>query len=260
MELLLFFACAFAITWAILGAYLLAPKPMSAALGPMKTGSAVFFLAVYAPSLSAIGLTFILGGLSGLRNLGASAIRIEGRWWWIALSLIGYPLFWLVVAMIQTALSGKPLGSVPYSNWYAVLPTVIASGFVFRDAGPLGEEFGWRGYALPRLLELMNARWAALVLGAVWAAWHLPAFFLSGLSQSKFQFGVFFLMVVCFSILMTLLYIHTRGSVLLAGIIPHMWFNAVSKAGIHPVDWLAIGTAAVVFVIGGRIWRTPDVT
>jgi membrane protease YdiL (CAAX protease family) len=258
MELLLFFVCAFAVTWAILGAYLVAPKPMTAALGPMKTGSAVFFLAVYAPSLSAIVLTLILGGLSGLRNLGASAIRIAGRWWWVAFSLVGYPLFWLVITMIQTAISGKSLAAVPYSNWYAALPAVIASGFIFRDAGPLGEEFGWRGYALPRLLAVMNARWAALVLGAIWAVWHLPAFFLSGLSQSKFQFGIFFFVVIGFSILMTLLFIHTRGSVLLAGIIPHMWFNAVSKAGIHPVDWLTIATAAAVLVFGGRIWRSSD--
>jgi hypothetical protein len=92
----------------------------------------------------------------------------------------------------------------------------------------------------------------------VWALWHLPAFFLAGLSQSKFQFGVFFFVVIGFSVFMTMLLIHTRGSVLLAGIVQHMWFNGVSKAGIHPVDWIVIALAAVLLIFGGRLWRSGD--
>lgn len=258
-EVLLFFALVYAITWTICGAYLLAPKAATSVLGSMKTGSVVFFAAVYAPSVTSVVLTLVLGGWPALRRLGASIVRIAGRWWWILLALVGYPLLWLVVAMIEALASGRGLSSVPYGNWYSALPLVIASGFVFRDAGPLGEELGWRGFALPRLLAIMEARWAALTLGAVWALWHLPAFFLSGLSQSKFQFGSFFFVVVGFSVFMTLLFIHTRGSVLLAGILPHMWFNGVSKAGIHPIDWVIVAIAAALVVFGGRLWRSGDI-
>jgi len=258
-EVLLFFALVYAITWAICGAYLLAPKAATSLLGTMKTGSAVFFVAVYAPSVTSVVLTLVLGGLPALRRLGAAVVRVTGRWWWIVLALVGYPLLWLVVAMIEALARGRGLSSVPYSNWYSALPLVIASGFVFRDAGPLGEELGWRGFALPRLLAIMEARWAALTLGAVWALWHLPAFFMSGLSQSKFQFGSFFFVVVGFSVFMTLLFIHTRGSVLLAGILPHMWFNAVSKAGVHPIDWVVIAIAAALVVFGGRLWRSDHI-
>ena len=258
-EVLLFFALVYAITWAICGAYLLAPKAATSLLGTMKTGSAVFFVAVYAPSVTSVVLTLVLGGLPALRRLGAAVVRVTGRWWWIVLALVGYPLLWLVVAMIEALARGRGLSSVPYSNWYSALPLVIASGFVFRDAGPLGEELGWRGFALPRLLAIMEARWAALTLGAVWALWHLPAFFMSGLSQSKFQFGSFFFVVVGFSVFMTLLFIHTRGSVLLAGILPHMWFNAVSKAGVHPIDWVVIAIAAALVDFGGRLWRSDHI-
>ncbi len=257
-EVLLFFALVYAITWTICGAYLLAPRAATAVFGTMKTGSAVFFAAVYAPSLTSIVLTLLLGGWPALRRLGASVVRVAGHWRWILLGLVGYPLLWLIVAMIEALATGRGLSSVPYSNWYSALPLVIASGFVFRDAGPLGEELGWRGFALPRLLAIMDARWAALTLGAVWALWHLPAFFMSGLSQSKFQFGEFFFVVVGFSVLMTLLFIHTRGSVLLAGILQHMWFNSVSKAGIHPVDWVLIGIATALVVFGGRLWHSSD--
>ena len=258
LELSLFFSLTFLVTWAICGIYLLTPKAATAIFGPMKTGSPIFFAAVYAPSVCAVVLTLIREGPAGLLAMGASAIRIAGRWWWVLAALIGYPLLWLVVSMIQALATGKSLASVPYGNWYAILPTVILSGFIFRDAGPLGEELGWRGYALPRLLDLMSARKAALLLGAIWAIWHVPAFFLGGLSQSKFQFGSFFFEVIGFSVFMTLLFMHTRGSILLSGIIPHMWFNAVSKAGIHPVGWITVILAAALVLFGRRFWRPSD--
>jgi hypothetical protein len=258
IELVAFFVLVFALNWAICGAYLIAPELATSTLGPMKTGSPIYYVAVYAPSVSAIILTFAFNGLSGLRQLGASIIRIAGHWWWIVLALIGYPLFWLLTYVVQALIGGRPLTSVPYHDWYIGLPLVVLTGFVFRDPGPLGEELGWRGFALPRLLGMTGPRTAAVGLGAVWAIWHLPAFYLAGLSQSHFDFRVFFFVVVGFSVLMTILFIHTRGSVLLAGVIQHMWFNGVSKAGIHWIDWLVIVVAGLLLVLGGAIWRVPS--
>jgi membrane protease YdiL (CAAX protease family) len=257
IELLAFFAVAFALTWTICCAYIFAPKAATAVLGTMKTGSAIFFVAVYAPSLTSLALTAVLAGRIGLLRLGAAVLRVAGRWPWVVASLIGYPAIWLIVAVVQALLAGRPLSAVPWNHWYGALPMVILSGFVFHDAGPLGEELGWRGYALPRLLSLTGPRRAAVILGAVWAIWHLPAFYLSGLSQSKFHFEGFFFVVVGFSVFMTVLFLNTRGSILLAGIIPHMWFNAVSKAGIHPIDGVVIALAAGLLLLGGPIWRTP---
>ena len=258
VDLLLFFGLAFALTWGILGAYIAWPRALTAHLGAMKTGSPIFFAVVYAPSLSSIALTLARQGRFGLLRLGRSAIRVAGRWWWVLASLAGYPLVWLICAMATAILQGKGLAAVAYQDWYEGLPLVILSGFVFHDAGPLGEELGWRGYALPQLLSLMGPRQAALLLGAIWAVWHLPAFFLSGLSQSKFQFGDFFFQVIGFSVFMTVIFIHTRGSVLLAGIIPHMWFNAVSKAGIHPLSWVTIALAAGLLVVGRPLWSATE--
>lgn len=253
-ELAAFFGLAFALTWMICGAYIFAPAAFTKVFGVMKTGSPVFFAAVYAPSLCGLGLTLVRAGPAGLARIGAAAVRVAGGWPWVVACLAGYPLLWLVVAMVQAAASGRGLASVPYANWGVALPLVIAGGFVFRDAGPLGEEFGWRAYALPRLLRLTGPRRAAVLLGAIWAVWHLPAFFLSGLSQSKFQFGAFFFEVIGFSVFMTLFFIRTRGSVLLAGIVQHMWFNAVSKAAIHPVGWITVAVAVALLAFGGRWW------
>lgn len=253
-ELVAFFGLTFAVTWTICGAYIFAPAAFTAAFGAMKTGSPIFFAAVYAPSVCGLGLTLLRAGPAGLARIGAAMVRVAGGWGWVAACLVGYPALWLVVAMVQALASGHGLASVPYADWWSVLPMVILTGFVFRDAGPLGEEFGWRAYALPRLLRLTGPRTAAVLLGAIWAVWHLPAFFLSGLSQSKFQFGAFFFEVVAFSVFMTLFFVRTRGSVLLAGIVQHMWFNAVSKAGIHPVGWITVALAAVLLLFGSRLW------
>jgi hypothetical protein len=258
LELVVFFALTYGFTWTICCAYLFFPHFATGAFGTMKTGSPIYFVSVYAPSLSGILLTLCFGGLAALRQLGLSAVRIAGRWWWILLALVGYPLFWLIVTMVQAVLAGQSLLSLPYQDWYAALPIVVLSGFVFRDAGPLGEEFGWRGFALPRLLGMMDARLAALCLGAIWAIWHVPSFYLAGLSQSHIDFRSFFFVVIGFSVLMTILFIQTRGSILLAGIIQHMWFNGVAKAGIHWIGWLVVAVAAALVLFGGRIWRAPE--
>ncbi len=255
VELSLFFGLAFAVTWAVCGIYLLAPAAAVSWFGPMNARSPAFYVAVFAPSVSALWLTAVRGGSSGLRQMGRALIRVNVRWYWIVLSLLGYPALWLIVSMVQAVIGGQGLGAVPYDHWYAALPLLLLSGDILRDPGALGEELGWRGYALPRLLDLMDARRAALLLGVIWAVWHLPAFFLAGLSQSKFDFGMFVLTVVGFSIFMTVIFVNTRGSILLAGIIPHMMFNATPKAGIHPVDWVTIAVGAALILLGGRLWR-----
>ncbi len=85
---------------------------------------------------------------------------------------------------------------------------------VFLIGGPLGEEFGWRGYALP----VMQARWgwrgASLGLGVVWVAWHLPLFYGSGTVQSYLPLQLFAISAMASSVVFAWLYNQTPGSVL----------------------------------------------
>src|SRR5690606_11703585 len=134
--------------------------------------------------------------------------------------------------------------------WLIALPLVLLGGHLLKDPGALGEELGWRGYALPRLLELTDARAASIILGVVWAVWHLPAFFLASLAQSSVNFGLFVINVTAFSVIMTWLFVNTRGSVLWAGIVPHMLFNATPKAGIMPVVWVTVLVAVALLRLG----------
>jgi membrane protease YdiL (CAAX protease family) len=249
-----FVAAAFGLTWLLVGAYIHDAPAMSNLLGPMQLGAPAFFVAVYAPTLAAILVTAVRDGRTGLSGLFGSLVRSKVGWVWIAISVLGYPALWLVVTLIRATFSGE-LASFDPRPWLIALPLVLLGGHVLRDPGALGEELGWRGFALPRLLELTDARAASIILGVVWAVWHLPAFFLSSLSQSSVDFGVFVVNVTAFSVLMTWLFVNTRGSVLWAGIVPHMLFNATPKAGITPIVWVTVLAAVAVLVLGGKHLR-----
>ena len=86
--------------------------------------------------------------------------------------------------------------------------------------GPLGEELGWRGYALPRLLKLFNPMKSSFILGVMWSVWHFPKFFVIGTTQYSIMhaYGTIITLVgytiytIMLTIMMTLLYLKTGGS------------------------------------------------
>ena len=81
------------------------------------------------------------------------------------------------------------------------------------DPGPVGEELGWRGFALPRILRIRSPLGAAVVLGLIWGLWHGPTFFISSLTQSQLSIPLFFANVVALSIVMTWLHLQSGGDV-----------------------------------------------
>ncbi|MFX1444843.1 MAG: CPBP family intramembrane glutamic endopeptidase, partial [Promethearchaeota archaeon] len=91
--------------------------------------------------------------------------------------------------------------------------------------GPLFEEFGWRGYAKPRMEEKTNSLLANLILGFIWGFWHLPLFFMVGFPHHDFiPLWLFILNDVVFSLLIAWIQNNTQQSVVPALII-HTWMN-----------------------------------
>ena len=80
----------------------------------------------------------------------------------------------------------------------------------------VGEELGWRGYALPQLLALWSPLTSSLILGVLWGLWHLPTFFITGMPQYGLPLPAFILLTIEYSVLLTWLFLHTHGSVLIA--------------------------------------------
>jgi hypothetical protein len=84
---------------------------------------------------------------------------------------------------------------------------------VFLVGGPLGEEFGWRGFALPGLQARWGWRVASLLLGVVWTVWHLPLFYSVGTVQSHLPMGLYALSAIASSVLFAWLFNRSRGSI-----------------------------------------------
>ena len=144
--------------------------------------------------------------------------RIGGKWYLVILA--GYPILVLLVGLIlngqiQLAENIKELLGRPFS-----LITFVIFIFIF---GPLPEELGWRGYILDELQEKMNAVVASIVLGTIWAIWHLPLFFMNGTYQNEMGFGTFSFWQFCifaivFSVLLTWVYNNNCRSTLSAAL------------------------------------------
>ena len=100
---------------------------------------------------------------------------------------------------------------------------------VVTSAGPLGEEPGWRGYALPKLLENMRPAGASLVLGVVWTVWHWPLVFVPQWAGDGLSLPIFIpfytITVISLAYIMTRLFQWSRGSVLMV-----IWVHGIANA------------------------------
>jgi membrane protease YdiL (CAAX protease family) len=251
-ELLLFFASTFGVTWGIGALVLLIPDRVASLFGEFSTTSPLYFLAVYAPSLVALVLSVTR---QGWRRGGELLAKLRPRkanvGYYVAV-LLGWPVLNSLALLLQGAITVKPTPSPAFSHWYLAPVSLLVALVV--DAGPLGEELGWRGYALPRLLSgRLSALAAALVLGVVWGVWHLPAFFVAGTVQHDNQLGIFWLILgtTLSSVIMTWLYRRTGGDVLASGLLVHLMNNMTSAS----LPFIDLAYAPVAIAAGIALTR-----
>lgn len=213
------------------------------------SGSLVFgFIALFGPAVAAILVTGIVDGRQGVRALWRRVVQWRAGVQWYAVA-IGLPIVLGVLALaLNSVLSGAPIGL----NLEQPLGLTLVLAVLV-----IGEEIGWRGFALPRLQQRYNSFVASLILGALWAAWHLPNALL-GLNHYVTSFPAFLAYVVGMTVLFTWLANHTRNSVLLAWIF-HAAINAfgayLSMGDIARQWWLSAAvygaTALLVLILSG---------
>jgi uncharacterized protein len=252
-ELIAYFALAFAISWG-LGAAVIFFRPQFEAifgpLGPLIT-SWPYYLAVCAPTISAVLVSAVSGGLDGVKNLFAALLRpVPIRW--VIIAIMTLPVGYVVWGLVERFVLGNSVSpSIDIRAVVVATPILLfTTANIFIDPGPWGEETGWRGFALPRLLTLHSPLTAALILGVVWAVWHAPAFIASGLSQSGLNFGWFLLGGTCLTIVMTWIYVHANRNYLVGGFILHELSNRIVNAhGVTDVKIEALVMLSIVVVI-----------
>jgi uncharacterized protein len=230
----LFFLITFGFSWLLwcvpvlmhLG---LVPAPGAPALGVLTL--ATVFLGAFGPAVGALVAIQRKGrkGASWVHLRRVLMMRGSLRWYitpvvvlgLVSLAVWGMPILW-----------GRPLLASPLPT-----PWVIPVYLVFMVyVGGGQEEIGWRGFALDRLLNRHNDLVASLILGVVWALWHLPLWFMTGTSQHFMPFGAFVLMIVSLSVILTWVYVESGRSMFLA-----MWTHGVANAlmAVFPVFVLA---------------------
>jgi len=205
-----FFLLTFFITWGIGALAIFLPAQFQALVGELSDTSPIYFLAVAAPTISGTILTFARGGWTDLGSLYGRLVRWRFGLKWYALVLAGIP----AVGWIATRITGaSPLKEANTTAEFLLLM------FYILVTGPLCEELGWRGFALPRLLERFSPFTASLILGVIWGVWHLPSFFVGGMEQNAMSIPLFLLNALFLSIFVTWVFLHTGGSVLIAVLI-----------------------------------------
>jgi membrane protease YdiL (CAAX protease family) len=194
---------------------------MTPGLGLIAIGG---IFSTFGPLVAAFTVTGLIEGREGVRRFWRRFwdVRLPGRW-----LLVSFLLPFIIIAVPRLLV--VPLG-YPLQLAWASQPVLILGWLLsnFTRSGGMSEEFGWRGYALPRLQAWWNALVSSIVLGVIWTVWHLPLWFLAGSSQQGSSFWLFLTNLVLTSILYTWLYNNARGSILVA-VVFHAISNTVAQ-------------------------------
>jgi hypothetical protein len=235
-----FFLLAFLITWGIGVLAIFLPAQLQALVGELTDTSPIYFLAIAAPTISATILTFARDGWSGLRLLYGRLVRWQFGFQWYVLVLVVIPAVGWIAAQFTGA---SPLKTFKNPAEFLLLLVYVLI------TGPLCEELGWRGFALPRLLDRFNPFFASLILGVIWGVWHLPSFFVGGMVQAGLSVPLFLLNSLLLSFFVTWVFQHTGGSVLVTVLIHYTFNICASIIGVAPPVLVALLLIANVLVL-----------
>lgn len=219
-----FLTIAFAWSWA-LWAVLLASGGVARIEDYTTETLLVIFVGAFGPTVAALIVTGAQGGWGGVRKLlGRLFIwRVDPRWYGI---LVLPFAMWYVTAQVVGAANGT---FFTFTGDALLLVQALLAGLI---GGPIAEEIGWRGWLLPHLQQRrQSVVRASVIVGVVWAAWHIPTFFLPGIALGSNETGMvapmvrYLMFAIAMSIICGWVSNNTRGS-LLIDMLLHAAFNA----------------------------------
>jgi uncharacterized protein len=249
--LISFFVLAYALSWLAWSPWFLSEA--GTGLLPFDGGRFSTLLNVAAlvlgPTLSALLVTGASEGREGVRRLLGRIVLWRVGFRWYLFVLLGIPAIVLVSALVMPgALASFDASAVP-----RVMFLYVVAGLCFLFAGgPFFEEIGWRGFALPRLQGSYGPLGGTLILGVLWALWHLPLFLIPTWDTphgSPLDVALFVVLAIGIAVVLTWVFNNTKGSVLMT-ILAHGSFNmgVASAYDLFPTPSVTEGFAN--FVIG----------
>lgn len=182
------------------------------------------FFGAWGPLVAALIMVYKESGKQGLKSLMRKGIDFSfGKTWWGVIFLL-FPAL-IMAAYVISIFIDKTIPTSEAEGLYWFLPFIFFA--VLLTSGPLQEEFGWRGYALPRLLASYSPFISTLILGFIWAVWHLPQFLVPYEQTGMFYITPiwsFILTIMTANFLYTWVFKHTNGSIL-AALLLHAQMN-----------------------------------
>jgi membrane protease YdiL (CAAX protease family) len=245
-----FFALTYAISWGFL---------------PIE---AIRFMAG-GPFIAALILIPLTQGRAGLRELASRMIRWRVRWYWYVVA-IGLPLAVVLVTAVLNVTLGAEIPSLVQFGSVTTVLMVFAVRLVNPGDGALGEEPGWRGFALPGLQSTLSPLVSTLILALLVTVWHVPILFLEeGGLQPPVLVG-YLLGTVAVTFWYSWLFNHTGGSVLIT-LVSHatqgtITTGALWSAGADVVQatllYSVVASAVAIGLVAfdRRAWRAPAAT
>lgn len=229
----------------------------------MEGGEALFRmvpLVLLGPSMCAFLVMLTAHGTAGVSALASGVLRVGAPARVYLLALVGVPVCFLAAAYAVAFLAHPDQAAAPSTG--SLVNAAVNFAAVFVLVG-LGEEFGWRGLALPRLQERHGPLAASALVGLMWFAWHLPL----GFGEQGWAAGnaVFLVSVTAATFFYTWLFNRTGGSILAVALLhttentfgwiyqdafsfepPGFLFFDALKAGV----WVLLALLAVVLTRG----------
>jgi membrane protease YdiL (CAAX protease family) len=196
---------------------------------------ALYYLASFGPMCAALIVTALVEGRQGVRRLLSRLLKWRVGLGYYAFAVLAPIGLFMLAVLLNWFITGawsdlRLLGEADYLPYVRPVGALI----LWLLAYGMGEETGWRGFALPHLQRSRSAASATLILAVMWAVWHLPAFFFRDTyaDLGVFGFPIFAFSVLFSTMVFTWLYNGTAGSLLLV-VLFHGIFNwlSVSEAG-----------------------------
>ncbi len=251
--LISFFVLAYAISWTYVVVFLVAwPLPDTIVTDTPE---------LLGPVVAGFVMTAVVSGKEGVRQLLKRFVLWRVPAVWYLFVLLGIPaLYFASIALVPGAIASFKAPTLSMALLYPVLFLVV----MILD-GPLLEEPGWRGFALPRLQQRWGPLAGTLILGLLWATWHAPQYLTPTFSAanggpSPSGVIVFLVSVVAFSVIITWAFNHTRASLLIA-VLLHTSINFTQglTSDLFPtaaynevVPAAVFGLAALVIIVATR--------
>lgn len=204
-------------------------------------GTFLFYFGGGAPSVVALFIVFLTYNKEQRKDYFHRCFSFKYMGWkWPLITVAFFTLITVVSLLLGVGVLGYDMPGMDYIHAVAKNPlNIILILLITIISGPLNEEFGWRGFALDKLLVKFGFFGASVILGFIWGIWHLAWYFTPGQAQynllqdSVFQAVMYIPSVILLNFGVTFVYIKTKRSIL-AGALVHMFGNLLGSQLLSP--------------------------